>query len=261
MIGFIVPFRPFQNSKNWSNDSKLLANTLKSICNQTVSHFRVYVVHHDLPEDIYVHPNLSYINFPYEFCTMNQLIGKTQAHELDPTMSVNGFDQGKKALYGARVAIVEGCEYVMSVDSDDLISNRIAEFINKNKDNPNGWFVSKGYIYIAKENLLLRKPSRMNTINGSTNIIASKHIPNVNFDTNQVDAFSFFAAHGYLYYRLKEIGVNLVPLPFYAIIYVAHISNWSRVTESYRLFSLRNFLIKTLRYQPKFAYIRKEFGL
>jgi len=261
MIGFIVPFRPIQNSKDWENDSALLAKTLKSICNQTSPDFKVYVVYHDLPTKQFSHPSLKYIAFPYPFCTIDMLTDKSAQQTQDVTMSVNAFDQGKKVLYGATIAIHEGCDYIMSVDSDDLISNKIVEFVNKNNDHKDGWFVSKGYIYMAKENLLVRKPSEMNTINGSTNIIAAKDVPKVDFKTNRVDAFSFFAAHGYLYHRLKEIGIHLQPLPFYAIIYVAHVSNWSRVTESYKVFSLRNFLIKTLRYQPKFAHIRKEFGL
>lgn len=261
MIGFIVPFRPIQNSKDWENDSALLAKTLRSICNQTSPDFKVYVIYHDLPANQFHHPNLQYVAFPYPFCTIDMLTDKSAQQTKDITMSVNAFDQGKKVLYGARIAINDGCNFIMSVDSDDLVSNKIAEFVNKNPDNKDGWFVSKGYIYMAKENFLVRKPSKMNTINGSTNIVAAKDIPHVNFDTNRVDAFTFFAAHGYLQHRLKEIGVHLQPLPFYAIIYVAHSSNWSTVTESYRVLSIRNLLIKILMYQPKFASIRKEFGL
>ena len=261
MIGFVVPFRPIQNSKNWANDSALLIKTLKSICNQTSSNFKVYVVHHELPDELYEHPNLSYVQFPYAFCTLAMLSGKTAQHDISIIMSVNGFDQGKKALYGAKHAVEDGCDYVMSVDSDDLISNKIAAYVNNAPINSDGWYVSKGYIYMSSEDLLVRKPSKMNTINGSTNIIAARHIPSPDFNSNEADLFSFYAAHGYLYHRLKAQNIHLLPLPFYAIIYVAHTSNWSAITESYRRFSIRNFIIKTLRYQPQFPGLKKKFGL
>jgi hypothetical protein len=261
MIGFVVPFRPIQNSKNWKNDSALLVKTLKSICNQTSSNFKVFVVHHELPDDCFQHQNLQYIQYPYEFCTLDMLTEKTAQHDIQTIMSVNGFDQGKKALYGAKHAIADGCNYVMSVDSDDLISNEIAAYVSNAPADSNGWYVDKGYIYMAESNLLVRKPSKMNTINGSTNIVASRHIPMPDFESRSADNFGFYAAHGYLVNRLKAQNIELLPLPFYAIIYVAHTSNWSTITESYRNFSLRNLIIKTLRYQPKFKSLRIKFGL
>lgn len=261
MIGFVVPFKPKANSKNWDNDSALLIATLKSICNQSSSDFKAYVVYHDLPNEGFDHPSLEYIKFPFEFCTIEMTTNRTTRHELDPVMTVNGFDQGKKSLYGATIAKNDGCEYIMSVDSDDLISNRIAEFVNNYQKQSDGWYITKGYIYMVKENLLIRKPSKMHTINGSTNIVASKHIPILDFESRNADHFSFFAAHGYLVNRLRAQNIHLLPLKFYAIVYVAHKSNWSNITNSYRIFSLRNVIIKTLRYQPKLKRLMKEFNL
>ena len=262
MIGFIVAFRPRQNSKDWNNDSTLLRKTLISICNQTSENFRVYVVHHELPEEIYTHHNLKYIKFPYEFCKLEQLTEKTEYQLNDPIMTVNGFDQGKKTMYGASEAINDGCKFIMSVDADDLISNKIAEYVTApSRENSDGWYIDKGYVYVTNKSFLLRKPSKMNTINASTNIIASKHIPQLDFNSTKADLFSFFAAHGYLYQRLREQGININPLPFYGVIYVAHSSNWTNIQQSLSKFSLRNLLLRILRYQRKKASIRKEFSI
>lgn len=260
MIGFVVPFRPKQNSKNWENDSHLLHLTLKSICNQSSSDFKVYVIYHDLPEDIYNHQNLTYVEFPYKFCELDDLTGKSHQQTIDKVMSVNAFDQGKKALYGAHFAIKEDCEYIMSVDSDDLISNKIAAYVNS-QPKCDGWYIDKGYIYLEQKKLLMRKSSKMNSINGSTNIIHAQNIPYVDFNSRQVDLFSFFAAHGYLLERLKNLGKVLKPLPFYGVIYVSHISNWSQVNNSFDGNSLKKILLKFIRYQPKYSHIKRTFNL
>lgn len=39
--------------------------------------------------------------------------------------------------------------HVMSVDADDCISNRIAAFVNQQKES-NGWFVDSGYKYVVE---------------------------------------------------------------------------------------------------------------
>ena len=220
------------------------------------------MVHHDLPENVYKHPNLRYIQFPYEFCKLDQLTEKTEYQLNDPIMTVNGFDQGKKTMYGASEAIKDGCTFIMSVDADDLISNKIAEFVTDIKNtHSDGWYVNKGYVYVTNKSFLLRKPSKMNTINASTNIIASRHIPQLDFASTKADMFSFFAAHGYLYQRLGEKGINIKALPFYGVIYVAHSSNWTNISQSLTKFSLRNLLLRILRSQPKNASIKKEFSL
>ncbi|TCD07716.1 hypothetical protein EZ449_14380 [Pedobacter frigidisoli] len=260
MIGFIVAFKPRQNSKDWTNDCVLLNRTLRSICNQTSNNFAVYLIYHDLPPELYHHPNLKFIKFPYPFCKIENLADVYEKHLNDEKMYVNGYDQGKKILFGANEAINDGCSHIMSVDADDLISNRIVSFVENQKSKSDVWFVSKGYIFLTNQSLLLRKPSKMYAINGSTYIIPREYIPIPNFDSNGIESFGFFSAHNYLFYNLRERGISLRPLPFYAIVYVAHTSNWTNIAQTFDHLSLKNIFLKILRYQPKFRYLSKRFN-
>jgi NAD-dependent dihydropyrimidine dehydrogenase PreA subunit len=58
------------------------------------------------------------------------------------------FDKGKKLKFAAAYAMTIGANYIMTVDSDDCISNRICEFVSKNNDSSIlGWYVKKEYLY------------------------------------------------------------------------------------------------------------------
>jgi len=259
-IGFVIALKPKFNSKNWKNDSKLLYQTLESICNQESEDFMAFVVYHDLPDIVFNHKKIHYLKFPFSFCIFESLDKIKAEHRETPEGTTYFFDQGKKIMYGAEIAKFHNCRYIMSVDFDDLISNRILKYITED-DNRSGYYVEKGYIYYTEKKLLLRRKKRMNGINGSTNIIYHQNISNVDLFSNDVDSFSFFSAHYYTKFRLLEQGIVIKPLPFYAIVYRAHISNWFNIHTHMNGFSLK--VIYKYLFQRHFITkaIKKEFRL
>jgi len=260
IIGFVVALKPCFNSKNWTNDSNLLYKTLESLCNQDRDDFLIFVIYHDLPNAPFHHKNVYYIKFPFPFSSFENLENQKPEHFSDAQGTTYFFDQGKKIMYGAEIAKFYNCKYIMSVDFDDLISNRILQFI-KHDDNLQGYYVDKGYIYYTEKHLLLRRNKRMNEINGSTNIIHCENIPSTNLYSNNADDFSFFSAHYYTKFRLQEQGIIIKPLPFYAIIYKAHVSNWFNIHTHMNGFSLRVIYKYLFQKHPITNSIQKEFRL
>lgn len=260
IIGFVVALKPSANSKNWKNDSILLYRTLESICNQESNAYSVFVIYSDLPETIFHHENIQYIQFPFSFCSFEYLENLKPEHYQGPEGTTYFFDQGKKIMYGAEIAKFNNCKYIMSVDFDDLVSNKILKYIIED-DNRLGYYVEKGYIYYTEKKILLRKKKRMNEINGSTNIIYCQNIPTTDLYSNDVSGFSFFSAHYYTKFRLQEQGIIIKPLPFYAIVYKAHISNWFNIHTHMNGFSLRVLYKYLFQRHPITKAIRKEFKL
>ncbi|WP_316773166.1 hypothetical protein [Pedobacter frigiditerrae] len=259
-IGFVIAFRPKKNSKDWEHDSKLLYSTITSIKSQKLQDFKIYIIYHDLPTIIFEAENISYIKFPFSFLNIEEIENSNPINEADAKALTYFFDQGKKIMYGAAIAKIDHCKYIMSVDSDDLVSNRIVDFLASNNSR-HGWYVNSGYIYYTEKKLLLYREKDMNGLNGSTNIINSNDVPDVDFENNDVYNFNFFAAHGYLKVRLMKQGKILLPLPFPAIVYKAHTSNWFGIHKTINKKSIRNF-IKIILFKRKLTKsIIEEFKL
>jgi len=259
-VGFVIAFKPKRNSKDWENDSALLYATIESIVNQKSQDFMVYVVHHELPNKILESKNVTYIKFPFDFFDIEKIENAQPRDDEDAKTLTYFFDQGKKIMYGASVAKANQCKYIMSVDADDLISNNLVNFISTSYSQ-HGWYVNSGYVYYTEKKMLLYRRKNMNALNGSTNIINSDDIPDVDFENNDIYNFNFFAAHGYLKERLMKQGKALLPIPFPAVAYIAHTSNWFGISHAIKKKSLRNFVKIILLKRRISKRIIEEFKL
>jgi len=145
MIGFIVPVKPKSVSKDWAYDNLLLERTAKSICAQIDQAFRLLIVYNDFPQINFSHPNIIFVHYPFPPVTVNDIedldyVLKYYSEEYAEKM----MDKGKKIHYGCKIAWEAGCKYMMGIDSDDLISNKIGDFVNKNsRSNKAGWRIKK----------------------------------------------------------------------------------------------------------------------
>ncbi|MBB6610328.1 hypothetical protein H7F15_04700 [Pontibacter sp. Tf4] len=263
MVGFVVPFRGKANSKNWHYDQLLLQRTINSILNQIDRRFKIFLVYTDYPElDITADLDLiEYIKFPFEYMSYNEMVLNIHDQKHAATWLERNTDKGKKILWGCKYAIAEGCTYIMQVDSDDLISNKIVSHVLRNQGEP-GWYISKGYIYIEKDEILIKQPDKMNFINGSTHIIKAELVNIPDFTSKEITDYYFFNAHGYLKDRIKQnFKLELKQLPFYANVYVASGYNQSNINALVQLNSIKNFLKLILRFKLLTSSIRNEFGL
>lgn len=151
----------------------------------------------------------------------------------------------------------------MAIDSDDLVSNKIAAYINRHisADNP-GWFVNKGYVYNEEKKIMLKKRMNMQIINSSTHIICADLIPIHSNESLSLWENNFFAAHGYLRERIyQDYSLHLKPLPFYATIYSANGNNWSTISELTSARNLKTYAKRIFFYAYVSNKKRMEFGL
>jgi len=196
--------------------------TFRSICNQTDQNFKVIAVCHEKPKVNFEHTNIIYIEVPFDppiprLNESNESI--TRRRELD---------KGYKLKAGVKYALeMFDTDYVMTVDSDDFISNRITEFVNKSNIDTPGWFIKNGYLHFEKRSFLFAT-FKFNYLCGSSVIVKPELF---DYFFNQ-DSLLFFD------HRLTTLNktINLKPLPFYGGIYsmangenhLMHLSNIKR---------------------------------
>ena len=264
MVGFVLPFKPKKESSDWSNDNRLLQNTISSLLKQSCSDFMIYVVYTDEPERKISHEQVKYVAFPFRFLEYDEVdIGNPGVFVPNKQRMVERrFDKGKKIIYGCHSAKEDGCSYLMSVDGDDLISTKLVEYVENNNQNNilAGWYIPKGYVFNSTSKKLYRQ-YKMHLFNGSTHIVRVDLIPIPDFESIDWQKYNWFVSHGWLKIRLKEqSGAELLPIPFYGVIYVVHQSNISPISSIVKAQSFKNFIKKLVYRVPFSRSIQAKFG-
>src|SRR5665647_81480 len=117
MLAFIIPFKPKRNSTNWESDCIYLHNTLQSILHQTNDDYHVFVITHDMPENLIDSPKVDYLKLPFEYCDFEEIEDRNAALKDSGYLNARDveylFDQGRKQMYGAQIAKENGYEYIM----------------------------------------------------------------------------------------------------------------------------------------------------
>ena len=264
MLGFIVPIKPKQYSKNWNLDNAILERTVKSICNQDSLDFKLIIVYTDKPEINFVHENLHYVHFPYANVSVNEIEDwEDRKQWYSPVFAERMMDKSRKITLGCKAAKSLGCTYLMGVDSDDLVSCKLCSFI---KDYPEkncaGWRIAHGYVY-EEDAMVAVKNKRIWEMNGSVHIIRADLVNIPDFDTNfRLFDYSLFQSHVYTYQRLIDFHKEkLEVVPFYGVIYLIHKNNYSAVKEIISANSIKLLIKKMLRGKLVTKKLRKEFAL
>jgi hypothetical protein len=144
MIVFIIPLKSPKASKSWELTCAFFERTLRSICGQTCSDFHVVVVCNEKPIINFHTPFVEYIEVDLPVPSAEWLMREK--------------DKAQKLAIGLERSKHLSPSHVMVVDADDLISNKIAEFVKRNSEQT-GWHFNKGYIHEYTNNYLyyLRK--------------------------------------------------------------------------------------------------------
>lgn len=205
MLTFVIPVKSKSVSNDWASVGQIFERTLKSICNQTDSNYKILVVCHEIPDIIYNHEKLHFIHpdFPPPHKKSDDPKGNLLKQRID---------MGNKIKLGIAYAVKKfNTDYVMLVDSDDLISNRICEFVNSSGNDLPGWFVGKGYLSLKWKYVLL-VTKQFNYLCGSSVIVKPNLIEHF-FDKGKI--------HLYFDHRLTKLtsNIELKKVPFSAAIY------------------------------------------
>ena len=129
---FCIPLQPKANANNWERVCAVLNQTLRSIQNQTNRDFTVFLAGQDRPDiasDIEIKVNWLQADWTVENANNEKLR-----------------DKRRKRIVLLRAVREAGGGYVMMLDADDLISNRLVDYVLTDR-NPNGYIIEKGYAY------------------------------------------------------------------------------------------------------------------
>ncbi|WP_299129285.1 glycosyltransferase family A protein [uncultured Winogradskyella sp.] len=205
MISFIVPVKSEQVTSDWLKFSQYVEATLISICNQTDQNFKVIVVCNEKPQINFEHPNIHYVEVDFE---------PPVRRDSESDKSLNRrreLDKGGKLKIGVNYATENfDTDYIMTVDSDDFISNKIAGFVNESGTELPGWYTKNGYIHLDGKPFLLAT-YKFSYLCGSS-VIVKPELFNYFFN---VDPMLYFD------HRLTVLNNNieLTQLPFYGGVY------------------------------------------
>lgn len=209
MIRFIIPLKSRTVSGNWSHFSMIFERTLKSVCKQTNEEFEVIVVHHEKPRIEYSNKHVAFLEVDIP---KPKLVEDNHWYNY----SLKNQDKASKILYGLKYDTGRKIDYVMVVDSDDMVSKSIAQFVNKSKNDSNGWIISKGYFYREGKKFAFYKKKDFNLLCGSCLILKPELIneviiPNPITPENPRDYYA---------HKTMEIsGKKLSKLPFPGAVY------------------------------------------
>lgn len=254
MITFVIPLMSKKVANNWETVSMLFNRTLWSCYNQTSPNFRILVACHEIPD------------LSREYDERVEFIQVSEEKAPIPTnQDEKMVDKGYKTHTLAIRLRELGAGYAMLVDADDLVSCRIAEFIDHHP-NENGFYVKTGYVYFVGDDYMKTLPKFSS---GSACIVnySEKDLPDsypetmtANMDDNP---WIIRKRHGGVVQACKEAGRPLKPLPFKGAVYVLgtgdnHSMYGKKTKYQTRLRELREAFVVKQKIKGK---LKREFSV
>ncbi|WP_435645150.1 hypothetical protein [Butyricicoccus porcorum] len=153
MLCFAIALRSKRTTRNWKQVVKDFNSTLNSIFNQKNSNFRVLVACHEIPPlEREYDDRLKFITV--DFPVPNEWVQYCR----DRAMKLMACTMEIKKHY-SDYSEEDGGAFVFPVDADDLISNRVSEFVNTHL-NANGFRSKKGLVWNRSKNrkIVIKSP-------------------------------------------------------------------------------------------------------
>lgn len=247
MLGFAISLRSKRTTTDWDRAVLLLSRTLDSVLNQTSRDVRAVVGCHEYPDALSIADDrisFEQVDYPPPIYKDEWVVDKQRKREI-ATLS----------------AYRMGCTYVMPLDADDLVSNRLAEFV-LGQGAEFGYIVEKGYEYSFERDCFSYAP-RLSRVCGSCGVFRWQEgdLPKTPWEPGD---FAYReqvnTPHPGWKRRNQEVNRPLVPIPFPAVTYVVETGQNISVLKG--AVGPRRKLVR--RFMPTVrndAALRKEFGL
>ncbi|MGA7521121.1 MAG: glycosyltransferase family A protein [Acidobacteriaceae bacterium] len=209
MFYFGVPLKSQKLAKNWDLTVELVNNTFRSMLAQTDLNFRILLACHE-PPALAMDPDprveILTVDFPRPIFRDEPNVDKHR----------------KREVIAARIRELGG-GVVMFVDADDLVSNRLVEYVNHNP-HPHGHYVQQGYEFNAQTRAIRSCPW-FYRICGSCALLnlRPEDLPQRAMEETS-SRFRQLALHAHPTWPavMASEGSPLAPLPFPAVMYVTH---------------------------------------
>jgi hypothetical protein len=213
VLTFVVAVRHPRNSPDWRREMAYLRQTVRSIARQKSNDWRAVVVANreadvpPLPRGVDVvrvdyPPNPLYVH---------------GSQDKESFYDAVRLDKGRRLLAGLMHAERRG--HFMTVDDDDLVSDRLAEFVGLHED-ACGWYLSEGYFWSDGGRLVYRA-SQFSKWCGTSLIVRADlyGLPAREEDASETYVKRMLGSHIFIADDLARGGTPLAPLPFPGAIY------------------------------------------
>ena len=226
-LTFIVPIRHPATVPDWGAVKARIAETLASLAAQTTDNWDVVLIANheaDLPA-LPTRARVVRVDLPPPPPLLPD-------HKLEDLYEQIRTDKGRRVLLGLLATRPSG--FVMTVDYDDFVSNRLAALVATHPE-ANGWFVSSGYLYDSSDTLL-RYPEKFNEFCGTSIIVRADllQIPATEADATDSYTRHQLGSHISIKGRLAAAGTPLQPVPFAGAVYRVGYRGSSTSTGSIR---------------------------
>lgn len=254
MFYFLIPLLSKQVAKDWDKVSELFNRTLWSCYNQTSPNFHIVVVCHEIPKLRHKFDDR------VEFISLTEDVAPIPRNHEEKML-----DKGIKTHVGAMKIREYGAGFTMMVDGDDLVSNRIVEYVEKHSSE-NGFYVKKGYCYFP-DNDYFETMHKFSS--GSACIVKytpddlpseMQEVVTANEDSNP---WIIRKRHGGIVPACEEQGRPLKPLPFKAAVYVLGTGENHSLELKHTKFQTRfRELVQLFEFKHKLkGKLKKEFSV
>lgn len=255
---FVIPLRSAATTEDWSAVQTCLSHTLRSVGNQVGGRFRCLVICHEPPEQITIPAFCELIRAPFKAPVID--LADVQSER---TLFDMRTDKGRKILLGLSIAKEEANSFVMFLDADDLISNRLAGFVSSNSES-NGWYIDFGYRWNCEMPNVIFPRRGFYRECGSSLIIKSNLAPfpdKVDYTKDLDDYFiRRYVVHAYVPDAMQSLGFPLQPLSFFGCIYTFNGQNFYANNFRRKDSKIKNAVRFIVKGKWISNEIRREFG-
>jgi hypothetical protein len=209
MFYFGVPLKSRKLARNWDRTLELVNNTIRSMLCQTDPNFRILLACHESPAlamDPDPRMEILTVDFPRPIFRDEPIVDKHR----------------KREVIAARIRELGG-GVVMFVDADDLVSNRLVEYVNQNP-HPHGHYVQQGYEFNAQTRAIRSCPWFYRICASCALLnLRPEDLPQRAMEETS-SRFRQLAMHAHPIWPsvMASQGFPLAPLPFPAVMYVTH---------------------------------------
>ncbi|MEE4207725.1 MAG: hypothetical protein V2I43_00480 [Parvularcula sp.] len=211
-IDFVIPVRHPSMVKDKGLQLDIMAQTFASLAAQTADGWSAIVVANKGD----VLPELP-LGFRVEWVDYPPAAGYDDVDSLNDYYAAVRQDKGRRVLAAART--IDPRDYMMVVDDDDLLSNRLVDFVRRQPER-NGWVINLGYAWVAEQNML-RKVNDFHTSCGTSLIIRADFFRFAEQTPGEEDdaAIEELGSHKIVVKRASAAGTPFEFIPFPAGIY------------------------------------------
>jgi hypothetical protein len=243
MLCFIVPVKSKRVSNDWAYFSKLVERTMRCLCNQDSPDFEIILVCHEVPDMNFSSEKIHTIHVDFEPPHLKEEDTREEGR------MKKEIDKAKKIKFGEAYAKKFNPDFLMVVDSDDMISNKIVSYTEQQDKNSAGWYIEKGYNYKEGKNFAFYKNRTFNHLCGSTVIIRHDILGQLFIN----DPWLFYVHET----TVLPNGEKLKPIPFPGGIYSIANGENHFMSPSYAGKVIKRYLFDIRKYVQLFEKLSK----